>query len=129
MLIHHCFCFVKFQSNNLYFIKLKLFNLQVALLTVINGENAQKKGKDIIVSVAEAIIDPNILPEFTWSGKSNDKNKKKIKFAAYKEISGIIHTTCRRADSSYSVRECEKDLTYIVLKYALQRQLSKKRYL
>lgn len=39
-------------------------------------------------------------------------------FNEYKEIIGIIHATCRSADSSYSLKDCESDLTYKVFKYA-----------
>lgn len=44
--------------------------------------------------------------------------QKKIAFSEYKEIIGIIHATCRAADSSYSLKDCESDLTYKVFKYA-----------
>lgn len=91
---------------------------QIPLLTIINGENCDKKGEKILKSVADAIIDKKIRNLFSWTGKSNDPLKPKIAFCIYKEIVKLIHTTIRITDPNYSQKECEKNLTYKFFKPA-----------
>lgn len=88
---------------------------------MINGENIRKKGHDIISSVVDALIHPQIQAECTWSGKTNVSSKKKLAFSQFKEIIGVIHFTCRRADSNYSLKDCEENLIYKILKHAVKR--------
>lgn len=85
---------------------------------MINGQTGEKKGGKIINSVVDAIIDPKNQFQFSWTGRSSAGSKTKVAFNEYKEIISVIHAVCRLADSSYSRKECEQDLTYKVFKYA-----------
>lgn len=67
------------------------------------------------------MIHPKIQTQYTWTGKSCDKTSKKHAFDELKEIIGVIHNVCLRADSNYSLIDCKKDLTYKVLKYSSSR--------
>lgn len=87
------------------------------MLCVINGDGGGKKGGKIIKSVFDALISCEVAHHFTWSGKSTP-GQKKIAFSTYKEIVGIIYAVVRRADPGYCRKDCEKDLTYKVLKHA-----------
>lgn len=90
---------------------------QVSLLAVIHGQNGGKKGGKVIKSVFDALIDSKIHSLFTWTGKSGN-GQKKMAFSIYKETIGLIYTVIRLADTNYSKKDCEKNLTYKVLKYA-----------
>lgn len=96
---------------------------QVSLLTIINGEGGEKKGEKIVKSVFDAIIDSKIKHIFTWTGKSSD-GKTKIAFPGYKEIIGLICSVIRRADQNYTLKGCEHDLIYKVLKYGCVKPLN-----
>lgn len=83
--------------------------------------NSKKKGHQIITSIVDAIIHPQIQSLYTWTGKSGEKTTKKHAFDELKEIVSLIHATCMRTDPSYSLADCKKDLTYKVLKYSSSR--------
>lgn len=95
-------------------------SVQVSLLSVINGQNGQQKGSKLIKSITNAIIQPESQYKFSWTGKPllMDGRKSKIAFVEYKHIIGTIHATCRHVDSMYSLKACERDLTYRVFKNA-----------
>lgn len=94
-----------------------MLNRQVSLLSVINGQSGDKNGGKIIKSLFDAVIDSRIISMFTWTGKSSN-GQKKMAFSEYKEIIGLLYTVVRLADTKYSKKDCERDLTYKVLKYA-----------
>lgn len=95
-----------------------MITIQISLLTVINGKTGEKKGGKIINSVVDAIIERDNQFQFSWTGRSSSGAKQKIAFNQYKEIIGVILAVCRFADSNYSRKDCEHDLTYKVFKYA-----------
>lgn len=74
-------------------------------------------GEKIIKSIFDKVIDGRIHSYFTWTGKSNNLQKK-IAFSDYKEVIKFFYAVVLLADNSYTVKKCEKDLTYRVLKYA-----------
>lgn len=86
-------------------------------MSVINGHSGDKVGGKIIKSVFDAVIDSRIHCMFTWTGKSSN-GQKKMAFSEYKEVIGILYAIIRLADAKYSMKDCERDLTYKVLKYA-----------
>lgn len=87
------------------------------LLSIINGQNGDKNGGKIVKSIFDAVVDSRIHSLFTWTGKSSN-GQKKMAFCDYKEIVGLFYTVVHLADSKYSKKDCERDLTYKVLKYA-----------
>lgn len=88
------------------------------MLCVINGENGNQKGGKIINSVIDSIVHRESQHLFSWTGRSSPGMKPKVAFSEYKELIGLIHAVCRRADETYSRKDCERDLTYKVFKYA-----------
>lgn len=98
-------------------------NYQVSLLCIINGQAGDKKGGKIINSVVDSIIHRENQFQFSWTGRSSSGSKTKIAFTQYQEIISLILAVCRRADSSYSRKDCEQDLTYKVFKYANTKRL------
>lgn len=64
------------------------------------------------------MIDPKFLCTITWTGKSDSKAKKKIKFESYTEIIGLINEVCVAADRKYSNVQCRIDMVYKIFKYA-----------
>lgn len=92
----------------------------------MHGESGTKKGPKIIKSLMNAMICREIQKLFTWTGKSVTGAKTKLAFNEYKEIIGTVHTICRRADSTYSMSECDYDLTYRVFKHVNSKPKAKK---
>lgn len=87
-------------------------------MSLIHGHNGDKKGDKIIKSLFGTIIDSQIHSKFTWTGKSSHQQTK-IAFCDYKDVIGLIHAVVRLYDGTYSKMNCEKDLTYKVLKRAV----------
>lgn len=86
-------------------------------MSAINVRSGDRNGGKIIKSLFDAVIDSQIHCLFTWTGKSNS-GQKKMAFCEYKEIVGLFYAVIQLADSKYSMKDCERDLTYKVLKYA-----------
>lgn len=117
--------------NNIYYYPLSIafanthficyIAFQIGILSIINGLNSKKKGHQIVTSIVDAIIHPQIQSLYTWTGKSGEKSTKKHAFDELKEMVSLIHATCMRTDPSYSSADCKKDLTYKVLKYSSSR--------
>lgn len=90
-------------------------------MSLINGLNGNKKGHQIVTSIVDTIIHPQIQTEYTWTGKSGGKSTKKHAFAELEQVVSLVHATCLQTDPSYSSAECRKDLTYKVLKHSSSR--------
>lgn len=65
------------------------------------------------------MIDGKIHCKYTWTGKSSN-NQTKLAFSELKEIIGLLYAVVRLADATYSLKDCERDLTYKVLKRAIK---------
>lgn len=87
------------------------------MLSIIHGQTGEKTGGKIIKSIFDAVIDIRIHSMFTWTGRSSIGHKK-MAFSEYKETISLLYTVSRLADTKYSKKDCERDLTYKVLKYA-----------
>lgn len=88
---------------------------------MINGNDGNKNGADVILSIVNAVIEPSTLTVFSWSGKSGIKGATKNRFDGYTQIIGLFYSVCRLADRKYAYTDCTKDLTYKVFKYAKMR--------
>lgn len=84
-------------------------------MCVINGESGDKNGEKLISKLFFTIIDETIKCKFTWTGKAA-VGKTKIALRDYKEIINLMYAVIRRADETYTMTKCEKNLTYKVLK-------------
>lgn len=91
------------------------------LLSMINGADGSKFGRDVISSIVDAVIHPSIQAKYTWTGKTNSKEVKKERFNMLPEIHGLILCVCRKADKNYSRKDFMDDLIYKVIKYAYNR--------
>lgn len=83
----------------------------------INGVGEDREGSKIIRSVAHAIISPELLKKFTWTGRSAPKVQKNS-FSTKEKIIGLIYNTVNAYDTKYSRSNCDSDLKYRVCKHA-----------
>lgn len=88
-------------------------------LIKINGDSGELKGAKILKSLTSQIIDNKLLSQFTWSGKSAP-NVHKHAIKGYKVLLRVIFETALAADSSYTLKEFEKDFVTKVMKVAFK---------
>lgn len=81
----------------------------------LNGTN---HGDDITDAVFGTVFDKKLLAEMTWTGKTAQKGVKKISLKKYSAILNLTSGLAMEGSKSYSKNECEKHITYNVLKYA-----------
>lgn len=86
-------------------------------MSVLYGRKGDKNGGKIIKTLFGKLMDSMIRSLFTWTGKSI-KGKKKIAFKTYEGVIGLLYAVVHLADKTYSMKDCEYDLTYKVLKHA-----------
>lgn len=81
------------------------------------GDGGQMEGGKIITNLVEAIIEPNTLSMYTWSGKN-----KKFKFKTNVEILKLIYQLIHSADNKYTKAMFENDIVNKVFKYAYKKR-------
>lgn len=91
------------------------------MLVILNGNTGTQRGHDVIQSVVDALIKPDVQAEYTWCGKTNIKNVRKKKFNALKQIHELVWSLCHLADSAYIKSDFRHDLVYKVMKGAHSR--------
>lgn len=87
---------------------------------MINGCSGLKTGHDVISSIVDAIMEPSIQAQITWTGRTSGVGRKKS-FDVLVEIQGLILTVCRKADHGYTKTDFLGDLKYKVIKGAHSR--------
>lgn len=75
-------------------------------------------GKKILASIVYAVIAPDLMSQFTMTGKSGNKSITKEKFKKYVNIINVLWRVANAADDSYTKARFEHDLTYKIMKYA-----------
>lgn len=90
-------------------------------MNVLVDDNGYTRGRDAILPITEALIHPSLLAQYTWTGKTNVKTVRKFGFSTYKGINNLIHSSCKYADESYTKKNYDSDIVYIVMKYAANR--------
>lgn len=73
--------------------------------------------KDAVPKIMKRIFRPELLAEFTWTGKSQ-KGKKKHAFKIYDQIQETILESLIKIDKAYNIDRLQKEIKYNVLKYA-----------
>lgn len=101
-----------------------ILSSQVSLLSVINGNSGDKDGEKICKPLFDTIIDSELKKKFTWTGRTSLGNSK-MAFSVYKEVVALLFSVIRLADSNYTTKKCQQNVTYKVLKFAGQ---EKKRF-
>lgn len=86
-------------------------------MSVINGRSGEKDGEKILKPLFDAIIDSELKKKFTWTGRTN-LGKTKMAFMDYKEVTALLFAVVHLADSNYTTKQCQHDVTYRVLKHA-----------
>lgn len=94
-------------------------SFQLRALIRINGDSGELKGAKILKNLTSQIIDSKLLSQFTWSGKSAP-NAQKHAIKGYKLLLRVIFETTLAADSSYTLKEFEKDFVTRVMKVAFK---------
>lgn len=89
----------------------------VSLLSVINGRSGEKEGEKIIKPLFDKMISIELKAKFTWSGRTT-LGYTKMPFSVYKEVVSLLFTVVRLADANYTTTQCQRDVTYRVLKHA-----------
>lgn len=76
------------------------------------------EAKKILGSVVYAIIAPELMCQFTMTGKTAIKNVTKNRLKTYVNILNISWRVINAADASYTKGQFEKDITSRIVKYA-----------
>lgn len=84
----------------------------------INGNSGSLDGSKILASIVHAIVTPDLLSQFTMTGKTGNKDVTKEKFKIYVNIIDIIWRVASAADASYTKHKFTNDFTYKIIKYA-----------
>lgn len=92
--------------------------LQYNALMKINGNSGSLDGSKILASIVHAIVTPDLLSQFTMTGKTGNKDVTKEKFRIYVNIIDIIWRVASAADASYTKHKFTNDFTYKIIKYA-----------
>lgn len=82
----------------------------------IYGDGGQMEGGKMITSLVEAIIEPNTLSKYTWSGKNN-----KLKFKTNEKILKLIYKLSYAADKKYTKAAFDSDIVKKVFKNAYKK--------
>lgn len=85
----------------------------------LNGIGGTKDGSKIVRSVVLSTISSELLSTYTWTGRSQNSNKKA--FESKKNIINLLYTAIRAYDTSYSKADCSSDLKYKIFKYAYRK--------
>lgn len=59
-----------------------------------------------------------LLSNMSWTGKSSQKEKKKISFKRFDQVIELISHLSNTADKAFKKSDCQRVLVYSVLKYA-----------
>lgn len=92
--------------------------LQFNVLVKLHGVSGDVEGTKIIQSIVDAFISPELLSQYTWTGKTNKKNVKKLKFKSLVNVLRIVKRVLLAADNSYNETKFKKDMTEKIMKYA-----------
>lgn len=88
------------------------------MFKIIGGTDGSSSGDMVLSAIFGYLIEPQFLKTISWTGKSDSKLKKKVKFESFSEIIGLICEVCNTADENYSDVQCKKDMVYKIFKYA-----------
>lgn len=91
---------------------------QFDLFKTIGEMEGKSSGDTVLLAIFGYLIEPQFLATISWTGKSDSKQKKKIKFESFSEMIELISKVCVAADRKYSEVQCKKDMVYKVFKYA-----------
>lgn len=109
--------FVRIADVNIYTFQ-HTYLFQFDLLKMIGGTEGKSSGDMVMVAIFGYLIEPQFLKTISWTGKSDSKSKKKIRFEKFAGLIGLINEVCIAADERYTDVQCKKDMVYKVFKYA-----------
>lgn len=67
-----------------------------------------------------SIVDRNFLSSFTWTGKTNKSDKRKISFATFGQILDLLFELVKRNDEHYPQKIFKTYLVTNILKHAYE---------
>lgn len=82
------------------------------------GDSGTLNGSKIIKNVVNQVIAEEFLSSFTWTGKTNVRNVRKLEMRKYSSLLKLIHETVLAADSAYTYLTFQSDMVKKVCKYA-----------
>lgn len=106
------------------------FLTQIKQLEELFGNTIAVNTKQALSTIVNRLFSPNLLGQYTWTGKTDSKsteNRKKYAFKTMKEIFGLILHIMKHIDDNYSVEKLNRDITYNILKYAYKHNITKKK--
>lgn len=106
-------CYFLFERHKYLYV----YVLQRNVLKVVGGETGKANGEEVLLEVCRKLFHDNLISSMTWTGKSGDKTKKKIKFKSFSNTRGLMFELVLAADKSFNEKKFEKILIYKVLKY------------
>lgn len=91
-------------------------------LKLLGGEKGAADGHVVVQLISKNLFHEKLVSNMTWSGKTKEKNTKKIAFQAFKSIFALISKLLQAADGKFDVAMSQKAITYKVLKYAYRKK-------
>lgn len=104
--------------SHMHLLNLRINLFQFDLLKTIGGTDGSSNGEMVLLAIFSYFIDQQLLKTISWTGKSDSKLKKKIRFESYTEMIMLINEVCITADKKYTDVQCKKDMVYKIFKYA-----------
>lgn len=89
-------------------------------MTEFYGNPNSTNTKQALFSIINKIFSAELLCQYTWTGKSDPKQKenKKYPFKNMTKILDVVLKVMQQIDAEYTMKELSRDVTYKVLKYA-----------
>lgn len=94
-------------------------------MKIIGGDGGDSDGTKTIVGLAKCVIDKKFVSQITWTGKTNEANKRKVSFILFEKTVKLLRDLCSVADSKYTSQKFDFDIVYKVFKYAYRKNKTK----
>lgn len=85
-------------------------------LTTINGVNGSKHPSTILKSIVTAIIEANVLKQYTWTGGRGTMENSSLCFSAKANIFDVVFETVKAYNDAYTRSACESHMKTKVFK-------------
>lgn len=90
-------------------------------MSVIYGTSKQRADWKMSRRILEALMDKYCLSEYTWTGKTDNKDVKKVPFKNLENVHNVVIAAIKKFDSTYDKKFFKSDMVKHVIKYAHER--------
>lgn len=88
---------------------------------MVGGENGKSNGEEVVLQICNYMFSEQLLSNMTWTGKSGQKEKKKIAFKSFVQLIDLFYKLSNAADNTFDDKSCHRVFVYKVLKYAYKK--------